>query len=111
MEEGPKRKRWRRILAKVAAALAGLWLVFCGAAYWAMTRPPEQFGAIVAKTPMITMIVLPFETMWKRARAGKLVPGEPAPDFTLPTLDHKATVSLASFRGSKPVALVFGSYT
>jgi len=34
-----------------------------------------------------------------------------APDFTLPSLDHKATVHLAEFRGSRPVVLVFGSYT
>jgi peroxiredoxin len=37
--------------------------------------------------------------------------GSMAPDFTLPTLDHTATVQLSSFRGSKPVVLVFGSYT
>jgi hypothetical protein len=103
--------RWRRRIATVFASLVGLWAIFCGAAYWAMTRPPEQFGAIIAHTPMITMMVLPFETMWKRARAGNLAPGDTAPDFTLPTLDHKENVSLASFRGSKPVALVFGSYT
>jgi len=34
-----------------------------------------------------------------------------APDFTLPTLDRKSTVHLAEFRGSRPVVLVFGSYT
>src|SRR5258708_35159846 len=111
MDKREKRGRWRRRIAIAAASLVGLWVVFCGAAYWAMTRPPEQFGAIVARTPMITMIVLPFETMWKRARAGKLAPGDPAPDFILPTLDHKASVRLADFRGSKPVALVVGSYT
>src|SRR3954454_1189424 len=111
MDKRIKRGRWRRWIAIAAAWLVALWAIFCGAAYWAMTRPPEQFGAIVARIPMVTMMVLPFETMWKRGRAGKLVPGDPAPDFTLPTLDHKATVSLASFRGSKPVALIFGSYT
>ena len=37
--------------------------------------------------------------------------GDTAPDFTLPTLDHKTTVHLAEFRGSRPVVLVFGSYT
>jgi hypothetical protein len=111
MDKRKESGRWKRRIAIAAASLVCLWAIFCGAAYWAMTRPPEQFGAIVARTPMITMMVLPFETMWKRARGGKLAPGDPAPDFTLPTLDHKANVSLASFRGSKPVALVFGSYT
>jgi len=37
--------------------------------------------------------------------------GDPAPDFTLPSLDKKSEVTLASLRGSKPVVLVFGSYT
>jgi len=100
--------RW--VLA-LAAASATVWLVLCAGFYWAMTQPPERFGAIVAKTPMPAMIVLPFETMWKRARAGALQPGEMAPDFQLPTLDHRDTVRLCSFRGSRPVVLVFGSYT
>jgi hypothetical protein len=44
-----------------------------------------------------------------RPRAAKV--GEDAPDFTLPTRDGGPEVSLASFRGKKPVALIFGSYT
>jgi peroxiredoxin len=56
-------------------------------------------------------MVLPFEPLWMRARAGKLHPGDLTPDFTLPTLDHKSRVQLSSFRGSRPVVLVFGSYT
>lgn len=35
----------------------------------------------------------------------------PAPDFTLPTQDGKATVTLSEFRGKKPVVLIFGSFT
>jgi hypothetical protein len=37
--------------------------------------------------------------------------GEEAVDFDLPTLDGGATVRLSTFKGQKPVALVFGSYT
>jgi hypothetical protein len=38
--------------------------------------------------------------------------GDLAPDFDLPMLGMKdKTVKLSSFRGDKPVALVFGSYT
>ena len=37
--------------------------------------------------------------------------GEPAPDFELTPPDGGAKVRLSSFRGSKPVALIFGSYT
>jgi peroxiredoxin len=62
-------------------------------------------------------MVIPFEPMWMRARAGILDVGDPAPDFVLRTVDktgHSQTggeVQLASFRGRLPVVLVFGSYT
>jgi hypothetical protein len=37
--------------------------------------------------------------------------GDDAVDFELPALDGGGTVRLSSFKGDKPVALVFGSYT
>ncbi|HEV2445003.1 MAG TPA: hypothetical protein VGS58_03745 [Candidatus Sulfopaludibacter sp.] len=79
--------------------------------YWAMRQPPDAFGRVMMKVPTPMMLVLPFETLWMRARGGRLSTGDMAPDFRLPTLDRKDTVQLASFRGSQPVVLVFGSYT
>ena len=38
-------------------------------------------------------------------------PGREAPDFTLPRLDGGSPVRLSSFRGLRPVVLIFGSYT
>jgi hypothetical protein len=37
--------------------------------------------------------------------------GAEAPDFELPRLAGSGSVRLSSFRGAKPVALIFGSYT
>ena len=37
--------------------------------------------------------------------------GTLAPDFELPLRDGDGRVRLSAFRGSKPVALIFGSYT
>ncbi len=37
--------------------------------------------------------------------------GDPAPDFTLTNSSGAETVTLSDFRGKKPVALVFGSFT
>ena len=37
--------------------------------------------------------------------------GEPAPDFDLLTFDGERRVKLSSFRGKKPVVLIFGSFT
>jgi peroxiredoxin len=65
----------------------------------------------MSKLPVPFYFVLPFETLWFRARAGTVNVGDAAPDFTLSTLDSVGSVRLSSFRGSKPVVLVFGSYT
>ena len=37
--------------------------------------------------------------------------GSVAPNFKLKTMDGEKSVELASFKGKKPVVLVFGSYT
>jgi hypothetical protein len=83
--------------------LAGMFVVMC--------QPPQRFGQIMKYVPMPALMVVPFESMWNVARGGPTRVGEMAPDFTLPTVDHKAQVSLSSFRGKQPVVLVFGSYT
>ena len=41
----------------------------------------------------------------------KIKVGDTAPDFRLKSLDGKQTVELSSFKGDKPVVLIFGSYT
>jgi hypothetical protein len=41
----------------------------------------------------------------------KLAQGDDAVDFELPLLDGGGTIRLSTFKGVKPVALVFGSYT
>ncbi len=99
------------IVIRLLVCLLLVWGVLCAGSYWAMSQPPAVFGHIVSKTPMPVMIAVPFETLWMRARSGSLKPGDLAPDFQLPTLDHQDTVRLSSFRGSRPVVLVFGSYT
>lgn len=99
---------WAKILLAVlvvyVAMLAGLWAV--------MFQPPEVFGKIMSKLPEAPVFILfPFRPMWLFARSGHLKVGDPAPDFSLQTLDKKSRVRLSSFRGGKPVVLVFGSYT
>jgi hypothetical protein len=37
--------------------------------------------------------------------------GDVAPDFTLPDLKRTKDVKLSSFKGKRPVVLIFGSYT
>lgn len=90
-------------LAVYVAFLAAMFVVMC--------QPPQRFGRIMAYVPMPIMAIVPFERMWNVARGGATRVGDMAPDFVLPTLDRKAEVRLASFRGKQPVVLVFGSYT
>ncbi len=49
--------------------------------------------------------------MWLVARRGRLKVGDVPPDFALSTADRSAEVRLSSFRGQKPVVLIFGSHT
>jgi hypothetical protein len=102
----------RKIVGISLLSLVALYGAFCAALYAAMLQPPERFGAIMMHVPNgIAFAILPFETLWMPARAGSLKVGDPAPDFELPTVDHSRTVKLSSEYRSKPVALIFGSYT
>jgi hypothetical protein len=52
----------------------------------------------------------PAATPEQLPREGGLRPGDAAPDFTLDARGG-GSITLSSFRGRQPVALVFGSYT
>jgi hypothetical protein len=101
----------RSVLFRAAIVLVVLWIAFVGFIAWAMHQPPETFGRVMARMPVAAYFVIPFETLWTRARAGALQTGQAAPDFSLGVLDESATMQLSSFRGKEPVVLVFGSYT
>jgi hypothetical protein len=100
-----------RFALRVLFTLVLLYVAITAGLALAMRQTPDKFGAIMAKVPPFAFPVLPFETLWMNARAGHLQVGDAAPDFTLKTLDGAKQVQLSSFRGQKPVVLVFGSYT
>ncbi len=100
-----------KLLLTVAVVLFAAWLGFVGLIAHEMRKPPEQFGQFMKHMPVATFFVAPFETLWTRARAGQLQPGDPAPEFRLLTLDKSSEVTLSSFREKSPVVLIFGSYT
>jgi hypothetical protein len=104
-------RRGARIALRIVAAVAIVYVAMSAGLYVAMKQPPDVFGRVMMHMPLPMMIILPFEPLWMRARAGSINPGDQAPDFSLPTLDRTQTVQLSSFRGSRPVVLVFGSYT
>ncbi|MGD0178482.1 MAG: hypothetical protein ABSC15_01615 [Terriglobales bacterium] len=108
-----KRGSVRRKLFAALGAIALLWVFACGALYAIMLQSPETFARVMARIPgPVAFLVLPFETLWMRARAGKLQVGDSAPDFTLTKLDKSAQVQLSAFTAQRqPVVLIFGSYT
>jgi hypothetical protein len=95
------------------SVIAALWMLCCVGLYGVMRQSPEQFGRVMAKIPgPIPFLILPFETLWMRARVGTLQVGSPAPDFALMKLDKTATIQLSALSAQqRPVVLVFGSYT
>ncbi|HXM60431.1 MAG TPA: hypothetical protein VN950_06210 [Terriglobales bacterium] len=93
--------------------IALLWVFACGALFAIMRQSPETFARVMARVPgPVAFLVLPFETLWMRARAGKLQVGDPAPDFSLTKLDKSAKVQLSALTSQgQPIVLIFGSYT
>ncbi len=100
----------RKWIVRALAVVVVVYVAALACVYYIMHLPPAQFAKQFARLPVASMMVLPFESMWMRARAGDLQIGEMAPDFELPVLDKSRRVRLSDLRG-KPVLLVFGSYT
>jgi hypothetical protein len=110
MSDLPKRV-WIQRGVKLGVAVLALWLVLSASLFAVMCQPPIVFNRVMAKMPPLAFFVLPFETLWLQARHGSLRVGDPAPDFQLATADRASQVQLSSFRGQKPVVLIFGSHT
>jgi hypothetical protein len=104
-------KRWRRRLVRIGVVTLAVYSAALVGFDYAMHQPPEVFSRLMMRVGPAPFLLFPFESMWKSARAGHLRVGDTAPDFTLPLLDHSGSVTVSSFRGTKPVVLVFGSYT
>ena len=103
-----------KLVRALALAIVAVVLVYATATaglYAAMRQPPERFGAIMAHVPGVAMMVLPFKPLWMSARAGTLDVGDQAPDFSLRPLHGDGPVTLSQEYKSKPVVLIFGSYT
>jgi hypothetical protein len=108
-----KYQRFKKPLIATVCVVAALWLFATASLYGVMRRSPEHFARVMSKIPgPVAFLVLPFETLWMRARAGSLQIGDPAPDFSLAKLDKSDHVQLSSLNAQgRPVVLVFGSYT
>jgi hypothetical protein len=92
--------------------IAVVWVMACIGLYNVMRRSPEDFARVMAKIPQpAAFLVLPFETLWMRARVGTLHVGSPAPDFNLAKLDKTDHIQLSALAKGRPVVLIFGSYT
>jgi hypothetical protein len=104
-------KNIARKLLKAAGVFVVLYGLVTAAFFTLMLQSPDKFAGVMRYVPWPAFVVLPFKPLWKVARRGSHSVGDMAPDFSLESPDHKSTVQLSSFRGQKPVVLVFGSYT
>jgi hypothetical protein len=94
------------------AVLVAVYLLITAGIFFLMLQPPLVFARAISKVPApVVFMLFPFKPLWYLARAGALNVGDEAPDFRLKTRDTNEDVVLSSFRGRKPVVLVFGSYT
>lgn len=100
-----------RLVLKATGILLCLYVAILGGFLVLMYQPPTRFARVVSHLPEPLFGILLLEPLWLFARSGHLVVGQPAPDFRLQTLDKTSYVQLSSFRGERPVVLVFGSYT
>ncbi len=105
------RKFWKW-LRRGTLALVVCYILLFATVLGAMLQPPERFGQFMKRMPgVLVWGALPAPRMWLWARRGNLEEGQLAPDFTLGSHDRKQRVTLSSYRGDRPVVLVFGSYT
>jgi hypothetical protein len=107
----PKYTNWMRNFLKYAIPVLVVYTMLTGGLFAVMLKPPYVFGHFMSKLPAMTYFLFPFEPMWLVARRGNLKVGDMAPDFALKTAGRSAEVRLSSFRGQRPVVLVFGSHT
>ena len=100
-------------LLRIVVTVVLLYVALFGSVAIAMMQTPERFGAFMKRMPApVVWGALPASRMWLWARRGVLAEGDLAPDFNLRTTQDRARrVSLSSYRGDRPVVLVFGSYT
>jgi thiol-disulfide isomerase/thioredoxin len=96
---------------KPIAALAVLYVCIAATIFILMGQSNTVAGKALAALPVPAFFVFPMETMWTQARQGSITVGQEAPDFELATRDGASRVRLSSLRQTKPVVLVFGSYT
>ncbi len=100
-----------RTFVRPLLLVAVVYVALLGGLLAAMYQPPTVFGRIMSKVPEFAFMIFPFRQLWFVARKGHVSVGDVAPDFALKTTDRKAEVQLSSFRGQKPVVLIFGSHT
>jgi hypothetical protein len=107
-----------KLAGKILISIAATYGAILVALYVIISLPPGRFANIIASIPSsetpggpLFEYVLPLEPIFKSARAGKLRVGDAAPSFNLKLVHGDERVQLDSFRGVKPVVLIFGSYT
>lgn len=104
-------RAWKQITAITLAVVVVLWLGLVSLMWREMHRPPEIFARFMSHMPWQVFLVVPFETLWTRARAGSIALGDSAPDFSLAKVDKSGSLRLSELNQGRPLVMIFGSYT
>src|SRR4030095_2100454 len=94
---------------KVLLVLPLMYLLLLAGFFVAMCQRPEVFAGLMARTPGVAFMILPFKPMWLTGRAASLKVGDQAPELALAAHDRKSDFRLSDLKGKRPVVLVFGS--
>ena len=103
--------RWKKITATTLLIVFLLWVGLVALMWREMHRTPEVFARFMSHMPWEIFLVVPFETLWTRARTGSVGLGDPAPDFSLEKVDKSGSVRRSELNQMQPVVMIFGSYT
>jgi hypothetical protein len=120
------REEWRAFFPRAAKGKDQLTAAAWAEALEASVAPPEEMVQSVERvkgpayadkrSPGDGPGIEPLRVLsFLRGESGSFLEGpgldDVAPDFTLKTIDGKESIHLSSYRGDKPLVLIFGNYT
>jgi hypothetical protein len=95
------------------AGQAGCALILLSLLVLSACRTPDPAAEFIARMDLAPPDERPRD--WERTKElmARPVPaaGQPAPDFTLPTIDGEQMITRSAYQAGRPLVLIFGSFT
>jgi len=91
---GGQAKSVMKKLLAVAGIGAGLYAGICGVLFAVMLQSPDIFARTMRHVPWPAFVVLPFKSLWMKARSGHVSVGDVAPDFSVESAGPQESFSI-----------------